>query len=834
MLLSRESPRVRWGIMLATWLACAGLAILHTQAVRDYLALLDSAAPRPAGAADTPLRQLIPARHADAQMWVRHALAAEEAHTLRTRFTTADNTPAGRAVHWSSPPAWLLRLAATAQRAFTGDTGPAALERTLPWFNAPLFLAVLVALSAWVASRAGTAAGAVLALGLAGHPRFYEGFAPTNVDHHGLLAAAVLGLLLGLAFMGAGWRKNPDPSRKFRGGAGSPNRPGFSGHADAATPAVDEAAHPPARRAAIISALCGAFGVWLSAATMLPVIALAGAAGLALAFWRGAAARREGLVFDPALWRLWGGVGAAASVVFYFIEYAPAHLGLRLEVNHPLHALLWWGGAELVAIGGAWAVARPPLWRMLAAGVAVAAAPLTVLLGGRDVFLVGDPFVGALRHFVAEGKSLPAVAAQFGFRFVAFDLVSCLLLVIAAGVLWRRREATALVAGFLALIVAALTAMAVLEMRWWLNVGPAQLALLLALLALVPAARHRGCAAAAGLLLILPAFARIASERADNRRGAVTATDLMQPLYRDLAAALRRDQPEGDIVLLASPNASAGIGYFGRFATLGTLYWENAPGLRAAAEVFSATSDADAERLFRARRITHVAHLSAGNFLGEYLQLLHPQLTAEEARRTFGYRLNAGADLPRWLQPIPYRRPPGLKDATQVVRLYRVAFDQTEAERLYHTAVACAADGDLAAAEQTLAEAALHTPATEHAKLFEAAGAGFYDFGADALAVRTLRRAPGTAVTIAWILATTRDDALRDGRAALALIEPIARTARADPTVLSALAAAYAELGRWPEAVAAAERALAHSGAESARLLMIRLDAYRRAEPWRP
>jgi hypothetical protein len=819
----RESPRPRWPVLFAAWLACAAFVFLHTATVRDYLALLDEAAAAPA----TPLRQLIPARQADAQMWLRHALAAHEAGDLRTRFTTADNAPAGREVHWSSPPAWLLRSAAALRRAFTGETSAAALERTLPWFNAPLLLAVLVALSAWVARRAGTAAGVILALGLVGHPRCYEGFAPANVDHHGLLAAAVLGLLLGLMFMGAGWPevarvplnagpRSESPARSMRGPAKGGTR-----------------ATPDARRAAIVSALCGAFGLWLSAATMLPVIALAGAAAFALALWRGAALRREGAAFDPSLWRLWGGVGAAASFVFYFIEYAPSHLALRLEVNHPLYALLWWGGAELVALGGSWAVARPPLWRVAAAALALAAAPLAILLGGRDVFLVGDPFVGALRHFVAEGKSLPAVATQFGFRFVAFDLASCLLLVVAAFVLWRRRDSAALVASLLALVVAALAVMAVLEMRWWLNAGPAQLALLLALLALAPPARRAWLAAGSGALLALLALVRLGGERADNRRGAVTATDLAPPLYRDLAAALRRDQPEGPITLLASPNASAGIGYFGRFATLGTLYWENAPGLRAAAEIFSATDDAAAEKLIRARGVTHVAYLSAVNFLGEYLQLLRPQAAPDEARRTLGYRLATGGELPRWLQPIPYRRPPGLKDATQIARLYRLAFDQTDAERLYFSAVAQAAEGNIADAEKTLAEAMLRTPAAEHAKLFEAAGAAFYDFGADALAVRTLRRVRGTEVTVAWILATTRDDALRDPRAALALIEPIARTAPRDPTVLSAHAAALAGAGRFPEAIVAAERALAAADAASARLLAERLAAYRAGQPWR-
>src|SRR5512133_3588971 len=90
-----------------------------------------------------------------------------------------------------------------------------------------------------------------------------------------------------------------------------------------------------ARRAAIASALCGAIGMWISAASVLPAIAITGVSGLAMTVWRGNSATRCGARFDPATWRLWGRVGAAASAIFYLLEYAPAHLGIRLEVNHP-------------------------------------------------------------------------------------------------------------------------------------------------------------------------------------------------------------------------------------------------------------------------------------------------------------------------------------------------------------------------------------------------------------------------------------------------------------------------------------------------------------------
>jgi tetratricopeptide (TPR) repeat protein len=345
-------------------------------------------------------------------------------------------------------------------------------------------------------------------------------------------------------------------------------------------------------------------------------------------------------------------------------------------------------------------------------------------------------------------------------------------------------------------------------------------------------------------VLLFPAVMRIATARAENRRHAVAAGDLLQPLYRDLAAVLRESQPQGEIILLANPNASAGIGYFGRFQSLGTLYWENAPGLRAAAEIFSAPTDEAALTLIRARNVSHVALLSTANFLGEYYQLLHPNARVSDAKKTFGYRLLEGQQPPpRWLQAIPYRPPADLKDATRTLRLFKVAPDQTPLEHLYHFALAQLAAGDVSAAEKSFEAASALVPAQSRAEFHETAGAALYDYGADAAAVRQFRRVlslasdPNVANTVAWILATTRDDTLRDGGAALALAEPIVRQNANDPTALSTYAAACAEVGRFADAVSAAERALATVRASGDRaaagLLARRLDSYRANRPWR-
>jgi protein O-mannosyl-transferase len=90
----------------------------------------------------------------------------------------------------------------------------------------------------------------------------------------------------------------------------------------------------------------------------------------------------------------------------------------------------------------------------------------------------------------------------------------------------------------------------------------------------------------------------------------------------------------------------------------------------------------------------------------------------------------------------------------------------------------------------------------------------------------------------AWVLATSPDTSLRDGAQAVRLAEhavQLTGAGLAEP--LDTLAAAYAESGRFPEAVATAERALelalAQNRTELAGQLRDRLKEYRNGRPWR-
>jgi tetratricopeptide (TPR) repeat protein len=337
----------------------------------------------------------------------------------------------------------------------------------------------------------------------------------------------------------------------------------------------------------------------------------------------------------------------------------------------------------------------------------------------------------------------------------------------------------------------------------------------------------------------------------DIARKRVSPKDANAALNRDIATALRASQPEGQLTVLSSPNGSVGVGYYGRFKTLGTLYWENNDGLKAAAAIFSAQSEREAATLLRAHGVTHIALISDENFIGQYYQLLHPGATMEDVKKCFGYQLMADKKVPQWLQMIPYKIPDDIASLKYTVMLFKVNFKQNLAEAIYNVAVAQMTEGSLESAERMLdillqqaphnyqpwlrkaellfsrhlwIESAQHylkgislAPPAERPALIVAAGKQFYLGGQHGLAIDIYRTGlqeqfiPEIASYLAWILSTSQFDQLRNGPEALALIEKALKSDPNSPSFLNVFAAALAENGRFSDAVMIADRSVANA-----------------------
>lgn len=819
---SNGTTRVGWLLLLGAWVIIAVLGIVDTVATRDYVALLDDSGTLPADS--LPLQRIAPADYADAQTWVRLGLAADQGVPWRTRWTDIDNAPTGRPVYWNSSLIHLVAAAGRVQHRLTGEPIARATEDSLAWINLPLFLVVVMLFSGWAASRTGIAGGVMVAFAMSGYRWFYLGFAPNYFDHHGLLAASTFGLVLGATFMGAGWRaENRDDRSLLTSSTAS------------------------AGRAAALSALWGAFGMWISAASVVPTIAIIGLAGAVTAWAFGPRAKAHGAAFDASLWRSWGRIGCVAALVAYAAEFAPNHLSMRLEVNHPLYAIAWLGGAELVALFGEWRVydQRPPAWRAALAALAALSPLAVILLGGPRVFIPIDPAVARMHRAIGEFQSLPSYIRTAG-PASAWRFASGVALLLPALLAIRKKQRDRLLVAFTAVVAVASVAMACWQVRWWLTASGAQLCLLLT----ASASSFDWRRPRTRWLVAVPlsaAFATQAWARAHLTREHVEArivsqADAMQPLYRDAAIALRASDSGGRITLLSTPTASMAIGYFGRFRTIASFYWENMAGVEAAAEILSSATDEQARALIQARGITHIVMSSTDNFLPELFELASSGSRAKELKQTFGYRLLDLHNTPSWLRPIPFH--PRFPDAgDNRANLYQVVPDQTELDAAWNIAIAELAAGRAEDAAFEFERAVKVESSSRRAELYGSAGRIAYQWRAHRLAVALLDSAMAghpsreVAANIAWIRATSADPGVRDGRLALAMAERLSAEDPNDLTTLDVLGAALAENGRFADAIIAAERmhTIAHGRSDSAteERAVERIRAYSAGRPWR-
>lgn len=841
MQLSQESYRTRWLLLVVLWTICGFALFRQASLVRGHLDSVSQLGLRGAPAASTPLKQPYPPFAADAHVWVRHALALLEGPDLRLRHTVIDNAPNGREVHWNSAWAWCIAGSGWLHHVFTGNTLESSVEMATVWLNPSVQLLLAILISAWATSRGGAVAGFAVAVAIAFHDRMYEGFFPSYVDHHGLLMVSVLGLMLGAVFMGGGWWSESKQGGTF----------------------LLPSSRESARGAALFSAFAGACGLWVSAASVIPPIALIGVSGLLATLLQGRVVSVIGCRFEGDLWRLWGRAGAGFSMVFYLVEYFPQHLSMRLEPNHPVHALAWLGGGELIAqISERFLADRTTRWANLRALVwpicAVLVAPTAVLMGGAKVFVVADSFMSRLHSDYIQ-EFLPLWRTFQGFNSAALLQVAgigSLPLIAGIATLTYLRKEAPIVLWFSTFAGALLVAMAIWQSRWLLNASAVLVCLGLVVLGcwtriLTPTKRWISIVAMVSALYLPGAYFRHSDLSSQIKSKQVSPKDAAAAFNRDVAAVIRSSQPQGDITLLSSPNSSTAIGYFGRFKTLGTLYWENTEGLKAAASILAAQSDEEAARLIKVHKVTHLALIMEENFIEQYCRLLNPLTTVDEIRRSFGFRILYQKIVPQWLQMIPYSVPPDLTSLKPIVMLFRVNFEQTTPEALYNVALSQIASGavdegegvldgilrqypqfsepwlrkgELLIARKAWSDAAEFilrgislAPATSRPTLYATNAATFYTQQQHAVAIRLYRQAladqPNNdlASYLAWILSTSVDASLRNGAEALSIAQQIVRFQPNNSAYLSVLSAALAEVGRHAEAVEAAERAVANA-----------------------
>ncbi len=785
----------------------------------------------------------------DGYVWNRHAEVLGKDGHWRVRHTDFDNAPEGREVHWNSAFAWYLRGLGELYRALTGESLRNSIFRMSIWANPILLLLAVGIFSTLSARRFGPLCGTVIATGMVVVPTFYEGFMPAYPDHHGLISFTLLGMIFGIAWAGAGWVQEKE------GG-------------DFVLPhSLKQAEH-----GMIFSAVCGAAGLWISAISTAVVLGTIGLSALVTAWIFGRnSSKKNTLSFVPGLWKKWALWGAGLALFFYLFEYFPSDMGMRLEVNHPLYALAWWGGGWSIAVLAEWICSsgkKPFPWRDLIWPVlAGAALPAAILVGGDGVYSAKDPFLMRLYQHLTE--LLPLVTRieigtlTWGLAFGWYPI----FLVAGVVLMGFRRvgRGTKAILLFLSIPILVITALMFYQTRWSLLISPLYIALAGFVIPqawkLVPP-RLWMRAVAAGLLLLLsslfiePSFSNTirpvweqfqSGDKIICSRGQTLAL-----LHRQMAKTILDNARGRPVTLLSSPNSSCLLSALGGFRTIGTLYWENAAGLKAAADGLNAQSNDEALAFMKKHGVTHISLMSWENFIEPFFHILYPKpVPGKSFENSFAKQALANKQIPIWARPLIFPPNSLTKALDQQVLLLEVVPEQNVNEAKFHLArFVRFVEGNPVQAEITLREVLESAPDStlvnvELADLYigqrrygeaiqqilSALKLAPPDAGQSLVnnMIATLSRAekwnllagflreatalpnasPSTLEKAAWFFATSPDPSVRDPRFALACCDRLDAASPDRPFRFLARAAALAALGDFQPAPALLEKAIA-------------------------
>ena len=627
---------------------------------------------------------ILPHNGMDGFHWIMQAQLSLAGEGPRIRKVDYDNPPAGREVHWSSSFRWWLIAVAWLDHLVTGEPMPIAVESVAPFANTVLLGLFMLSLTPLVAWRLGSVPASLLVVGMVSVQPFYQLFVVGNPDHHGLAAISGLMTVLFLIGGGGGWVKS-EPAAPVGRSKARPVPPSAL-----ALWLPDLAA---ARRWFIASGVAGGAGLWVSAATVAPVLigtglGALGATGVLARSPRPTDAWRA----EPRLWRVWGIAGAGSSLFFYVLEYFPAHLGWRLEVNHPLYALAWLGAGELLyqvcrSVRGEQRRGSRRDWLAVAFSVlAIAALPVVISLWPARTFWVSDRFLWDFHEdYIVEFRGLIRFLEPLPARTRLAQANILPLLAIPTGYAVLRTKLAAPAKGLLTLaLLPSLTTLVLpfAQVRWlglaygiWL----AALAAIAMVLSREPWLLQRLWArVGAGLfvtaVLLVAPLNNLGLWLQFHWVAPTEWEEVVEIVTRDVAHRLRTSLGDAPGLVVSGPTTTTWLIYYGGFRGLGTLYWENLPGLKATAQIYSAPSQERAYEAIKKHGVTHLVIFSWDAFAREYARLSRGmRLGQEPPVDAFLLRLlGPSPPRPAWLRELPYAVPQAAGLKGHWVRIYEV------------------------------------------------------------------------------------------------------------------------------------------------------------------
>lgn len=639
----------------------------------------------------------------DARWWVLHTETMLKNREWRVRTTTLDNAPEGREVHWSSLLIWILSGLAGMLSLVSGEPAHTLVAEAAMLAGPVMLAASLIFLAMVLTRRLGWLEGIFgMTVVLGCHPVIVN-FQAGEADHHALVIAFAFACVLFLWIGALG------------------NRP-------VATKTKKHFQIDGGQKLITLSGVFGAAALWISAATAIPILV-----GVAIgAMMSSLISSSNSKGYNFGIWSHWGRVGCMASLGFYALEYFPFHMGIRLEVNHPLFAISWlaggyWLALTTEAIHQGQVPDRQWLLRWLGLTTVGVFPVLLIVLFRSEVFWVADSFLLNLhKSYIQEFQSLPSMMRNYGndwsFLFnYSWPIFGCLAIGIAgfAGALKGEPLRSVL---FLVPPTLVMQALAVYQIRW----SSAAFALW-ALLAIVifyysirlgsetPVWRwiYRGALAFCVISLVIaqiPQLLTTVRKEQTSVSGKIDQENGNGILLRDIAHRLIQSTPEKTPVVLTGPNSSTDLAYHGRIQTLGTLYWENTPGLKSAARLFSSPSEEATQSAVIAAGITHIVVPSWDNFTEAYNKLLG---LGDAATEPYLNLVFTGKEWPQWLRPFAYPIPSNSGLDSNAVKIFAVVPDQGHLEALFHRGVYHFDSGQYEDAERQFKEVCREVPAHE-------------------------------------------------------------------------------------------------------------------------
>lgn len=599
---------------------------------------------------------IVPEHNNRGYQWIAETQQMLAQNEWRIRHVDYENAPVGREVHSASLYRWWLGLIASCDHIFSGRPPGLSVERAALVADPLLHLLLLAGTTIFVARRFGSFPATLMALGLATIYPFAGGFLPGVPDDNSLARICALWSVL--------------PLLACSGCANSPAKNGKT-----ATPAAEiECAHRSAKRLFFFAGVSGGIGLWVSAASQMPVIGGIALGGVWAAWIASRAKKSNPTDLETLPWRMWALGGAVTSLAAYLVEYFPAHMDFRLQVNHPLYGIAWLGIGELLERFSSWSRhgkipsknRAATVLMVTIAFVALAALPVTMALTGNQLLLAGDLSSSRLTNLAdgAIAKNLAAWIARDGLTGAV--AAACLPLLAVGLALWllvRRQTETGMriaVAVALGPVMVSLT-FACFQLRWF-NLAEGLLLALLVPVTAINFQRSRwlwsgfaGVVFVSGLIQLLPS-ARMGGT------SEFTRIEVEALLERGLAHWIA-DHASAGAIILAPPDRTTSWCFHGGLRGLGTANWENRDGLTATVRIITATTADQALGLIQQHGVTHLILPSWDSDLDAFVRWTLPN--PEDA---FLSALHHWA-LPPWLRPMPYTLPTvaGFEDQSVII-----------------------------------------------------------------------------------------------------------------------------------------------------------------------